>query len=269
MESKTATIKYVTPEEARKKSGTRVALTVGSFGPWGQAVKKMLEVKGIPYAPVAQFAGEANDELVKWTGMRNAPTIVSDDQPPIARWLDQIMFIENYKPAPPLLPQDSASRIEALGIVFEIAGEDGLGWTRRLLMFDSVRAAQPTPPPDSKMDFGVMMKQYGFEQDAIDVASRRVIEILGMLAKRLKQQREKGSAFFVGSNLTVADIYWASFSYIFLPLDEDLCSTTQEIRQLHTETRPDVLAAIDPILLEHRDAMFRKHLGPCVFMPAD
>jgi hypothetical protein len=93
---------YISVAEARKMSGVRVALTMGNFAPWGQSVKKMLEYKGIAYTPVAQAVGEANDELAKWTGARNAPVIVADDKPPAVRWLDQIILAENLKAMPPL-----------------------------------------------------------------------------------------------------------------------------------------------------------------------
>src|SRR4051812_35032257 len=100
---------YVKPAQARAMKGIRVALSVGVFGPWGQAVKKMLAYKDMAYVPVAQNAGEPNDDLVQWTGTRNAPTIIADDNPPLVRWLDQINFIEGHKAMPPLLPKESAA----------------------------------------------------------------------------------------------------------------------------------------------------------------
>jgi len=117
---------YLSPEEARGMGGIRLALTVGAFNPWGQAVKKMLEYKGLKYVAVAQYAGEPNDALVTWTGSRNAPALVYDENPALIRWLDQIAFIENCKPSPALLPPDSELRAITIGICNELAGEWGM-----------------------------------------------------------------------------------------------------------------------------------------------
>jgi glutathione S-transferase len=258
-------MEYVKPEEARKMSGVRVALTVGAFGPWGQAVKKMLEYKKIPYVPVAQHAGGENEELVKWTGTRNAPTIIHDDHPPLTRWLDQIAFVENIRPSPPLLPKDAASRIIAQGIIHELAGEWGFGWCRRLMLFDDMVQAQKKTGDKPGGGVQTMMNQYGFSDQTAANAPERIVDILNTLAQRLKDQRAKGSRFLVGNDLTAADIYWASFSSMLQPLENDMCPMSDEMRKSRTPTHPMIIAAKDPILLEHRNEIFAKYLGPVEF----
>ncbi len=64
---------YKTPAEARELPGLRIALTAGLPAPWSMAARFMFDVKGLAYTPVEQLAGEANEELVAWTGHRNAP----------------------------------------------------------------------------------------------------------------------------------------------------------------------------------------------------
>jgi glutathione S-transferase len=256
---------YLAPEQARDMPGVRVALTVRAFGPWGQAVKKMLEYKSIPYVAVAQYAGEPNDALVQWTGTRNAPTLVHDDNPPLTRWLDQIAFVESHKPHPALLPKDSESRIVVLGLIHELAGEWGFGWCRRLMLLDDAAAAKKIAAEASPAGFKLIMNQYGFNPLSVAAAPERIVDILETLTKRLKAQQRRGSPFLVGSVLTAADIYWACFSSMLEPLPDELCPMPPEMRQNRMPRDPRILPAKDPILLEHRNAMFAKHLGPCAF----
>jgi glutathione S-transferase len=258
-------MEYLMPEDARKMKGLRLVLTQAAFGPWGQAVKKMLELKGIPYIPVAQIAGEANTELVNWTGTRNAPTIMYDDEPPVTRWFDQIPFIEKLKPTPPLLPVDSGARIEVFGITHEIAGEWGFGWCRRLMMFNDMDVAAKNAGNNVPAGISTLMNQYGYATQNAASAPARVADIIKTLAQRLKDQRKKGSPYFVGNQLTVADIYWASFSYMVELLPDEISYMPADMRPLRECRDPTILAAKDPILIEHRNEMFAKHLGKCEF----
>jgi glutathione S-transferase len=254
-------MQYLRPQEAKHLPGIRLVLTQEAFGPWGQAVKKMLDYKQIPYVAVAQRAGEPNPELVEWTGTRNAPTIVKDDEPPVTRWFDQIPYIENMKRPPPLIPVESEARLQMFGIIHELAGEWGLGWCRRLMMMSDIdrnlkSAGKPLAPTVS-----ALMDEYGFSAQNAENASARVADIISNLARRLREQRANGSRFFIGSQLTAADIYWVSFSYMVELLPDDLCSMSAEMRQLRECRDPAILAAKDAILFEHRDQVARRYLG--------
>jgi glutathione S-transferase len=254
---------YVDVEVARSLPGVRLVLTVGFPGPWGQAVKKMLELKSIAYVPVAQHAGQENLALRDWLGIRNAPVIVSDDQPPLSTWSDAIMFAERRAPSPALLPADSEARLLVFGIVNEIAGDRGFGWSRRLMLFDDALQAKPVLRAQPVMR--EMMKTYEVTDETIRAAPDRIVDILGMLARRLKVQRAAGRQYLVGDTLTAADVYWACFSTMLEPLPDALCRMSEEMRRSRTPTHPAILAAKDPVLLEHRDHMFERHLGPLEF----
>jgi glutathione S-transferase len=254
-------MEYVKPEDARNMKGVRVVLTQAAFGPWGQAVKKMLELKGIPYIPVAQLAGQPNEELVKWTGTRNAPTIVRDDEAPVTRWFDQIPYINNMSPKNSFIPVDSPSRIEMFGIVHEIAGEWGFGWCRRLMMFDMTEKATKSAGKELAPMFNTMFNAYGFQAETAENAAPRVVDIIKTLSERLKAQKAKGSEFFVGKQLSAADIYWAAFSYMVELLPDDICPMPADMRELRECKDPRILAVKDPILIEHRNNVLRKYLG--------
>jgi glutathione S-transferase len=114
-------------------------------------------------------------------------------------------------------------------------------------------------------EFRTVMDEYGYQSDAVLAAPQRVADILNMISSRLKDQTARGIGFLVGDSLTAADIYWACFSNMIEPLPDDLCPISPEMRQHRTPTHPLILAAKDPILLQHRDRMFRQYLGPVEF----
>lgn len=72
-------MEYVAPKVARTMPGLKLALTTGVPGPWSESAKSILYVKKIPYVPVAQIAGAPNEDLVAWTGHRNAPVAVFEE----------------------------------------------------------------------------------------------------------------------------------------------------------------------------------------------
>ena len=102
--------------------------------------------------------------------------------------------------------------------------------------------------------------KYGFSEEALQTAKPRTIEILETLSKRLLDRRENGSRYFVSDSLTALDIYWACFAALLQPMPEELCPMSAMLRPGYTVTDPEILAAADPILLEHRDAIYEQHL---------
>src|SRR5262249_54788352 len=79
---------YVEVARARAMPGLRLALTRGVPGPWGEAAKGIFHAKKISFVRVAQNAGADNDALFAWTGHRNAPIAVYDDEPPRTTWAE-------------------------------------------------------------------------------------------------------------------------------------------------------------------------------------
>src|SRR5579871_5139452 len=116
-------MEYLTPEQAQDLPGLRLVLTAGVPGPWGEAAKAIFRYKGIPFTPVAQLAGQANEALVRWTGFRNAPVVIYEDERPIDRWSDILFLAERLRPEPTLLPPNSLDRALVFGISNEMCGE--------------------------------------------------------------------------------------------------------------------------------------------------
>jgi hypothetical protein len=59
---------------------------------------------------------------------------------------------------------------------------------------------------------------------------------------------------------TAVDVYSATFMGLFRPLPPEHCPMDEAIRTAFARPDPGTDAALDPILLEHRDMMYARHL---------
>jgi len=249
---------WVSIEEARNRAGTRLVLTVGVPGPWGENAKGILHAKQIPHIRVAQQPGEANDALAEWTGESNAPQVVHDDEPVRTRWSDILFLAERLAPDPPLIPEEPGQRALMFGLLHELCGEQGFGWSRRLMLFQPVMSLPADHPMRPMMER--MGGRYGYEEQAVARAPARAAEILALLGAQLRKQRAAGSRYLVGDRLSALDIAWAAFAALVEPLPEDLCAMSAPMRAGYGMAHPDVTAALDRGLLEHRDFIYETHL---------
>jgi glutathione S-transferase len=247
---------YLSVAEAIPMRGLRLVLTRGVPGPWGEAAKAILHVKKIPYVKVAQVAGENDAELIRWTGAANAPTAMYEGERPRSERHAILFLAERLAPHPPLLPSDPEQRALCLGLANEIAGELGFGWCRRLMLLRSDDQA----PPQLKKLVAELSARYGSPDYTPERAAERCGEIMRMLARRLHAQRARGSEYLLGDSLTVADLYWATFAVMLKPLPEAQCPMPPGQREMYTARDPILTAALDPVLLAHRDLVYERHL---------
>ncbi|MDJ0786334.1 MAG: hypothetical protein QNK05_05970 [Myxococcota bacterium] len=255
----TMPVEWLSVAEARALPGLRLVLTRGVPGPWGELAKGILHVKGIPYARVAQDAGGENAELREWTGHANAPIAILDDEPPRAGRLEILWLAERLAPKPALLPADPELRATVLGWCDAIAGENGFGWQRRLLMIDALKRAETLPGPLAAVRDRLAIR-YGYRPDAAAAAPAQLVSCLRGLAGRLHAQRERGSDFLIGDALSVADITWAAFAGLLRPLPDALCPMPAAVRASYETPDPRLDDACDPILFEHRDRIYERFL---------
>ena len=73
---------YVKPAAAQEMDGLRLALTAHAPAPYSLSARAILDHHGVAYVPVLQVGGGGNEELVAWTGHRNAPVAVYNDEAP-------------------------------------------------------------------------------------------------------------------------------------------------------------------------------------------
>ncbi len=251
---------YIDVETARAMPGLRLVLTAGLPGPWGEAAKGIFHAKGISFARVAQSAGLDNEELFAWTGHRNAPVAVYEDEPPRAGWADILWLAERLRPEPALVPADPEQRVLCLGLSHELMGENGFGWCRRLMLLKKSLGDAEEPPEALRPVLGRMVRQYGYRRAAAEAASARVADILRLLSRRLAAQRAAGSRYLVGDRLSVVDIYWAAMAALVSPLPEEVCAMPASLRALYGDPGERIAAVLDPALLDHRDFVYREHM---------
>lgn len=251
---------YLTPEEAQQQSGLRLVLTAGVPGPWGEAAKSIFYVKKISYTRVRQDGGLPNESLAAWTGHTNAPQAVLDDEPARTGWAEILLLAERMAPKPSLIPSDAHARALVFGLSFEICGEDGLGWNRRLQLLQPMMAMSEN---DSNPMSGIgrrLADRYGYSEERVAKANERVAAILRLFSERLAMQSAVGSDYFVGDSLTAVDIYWSTFAAMLRPLPPELCAMPQALRGQYGQLTPEIESALDPALLAHRDRIYEKYL---------
>jgi glutathione S-transferase len=249
---------YIEVEDARNMPGLRLVLSPGVPGPWSEAAKGIFYAKKIPYIPVRQKMG-SDPVLREWTAQDSAPVAIYNDERPRSTWIEQLYLAERLAPQPPLIPRELDQRLLMFGYCNELCGENGFGWSKRLLLFH----AAFTAPGAREEDLGqtrVFAAKYGYDPAKAEPARARVVDILRALSAQLEAQRNRGSRYFIGDQLSALDIYWAAFCAIINPMPDDLCPMTPFYRQVYTNTDPAVAAAASPILYEHRDYIYRQHL---------
>ena len=252
---------YIDPEKARDLPGLRLVLTAGVPGPWGEAAKSIFHVKKIDFARVRQDGGMPNDALVAWTGQANAPQAVLDDEPARSGWAEILFLAERLEPTPRLIPQDPRLRALCFGLCFEICGEDGLGWNRRIQLLHSMMSV-PNADTAPELDVGRRLsKRYGYAPEHVETASRRVCQILDLFSAQLADQRSEGSEYLVGTELSAVDIYWSTFAAMLRPLPPELNPMSDMLRGAYgSSLTPENEARLDPALLAHRDRIYERHL---------
>ena len=251
---------YVNAEQAREMPGLRLVLHSGLPAPWSESAKGIMKAKGISYVPVVRGVFGDQSVLEQWTGHKNAPVAMWENEPARAGWAEILMLAERVKPEPALVPADMDTRVQVMGLSHLICGEQGFGWNRRQLMTRDL-IAKGDAATDAERGIVRLITKYGYTEEEAAVAPERVAAILRHLAHRLHEQEARGSSYFVGNNLTAVDIYWACFAVLLDPPPAEVNPMPGMMRALYTNTDPVVAEATDPILLKHRDFIYERYLG--------
>lgn len=244
-------MEYRSIADARTLDGLRLILTAGVPGPWSESAKAVFRARGVPYTPIEQELGGDNEEQVSWLGIRNAPVALYNDEKPRSGWAEILFLAERLGSGPSLIPEDPFDRALMFGLAHEIAGEDGLGWCRRLLIVSGPIEAGPEHPAHGFARF--FGDNYGYTPGAAVAAAKRSTDILNLLSGQLARQQEAGKRYLVGDALSAVDIYWVAFANMIDPLPHSLCPMSDDFRAMYSGSPPEVRAAASPALLAHRD----------------
>ncbi|MBI2799607.1 MAG: hypothetical protein HYX63_04880 [Gammaproteobacteria bacterium] len=269
-------INYLSIAEARKRSGLRLVLGAYAVpGPWREACKGLFYVKKIPYVSVVTASAGRSDlefgasgadaELVAWTGQSSAPVAIWNDERPCSSWVDQLNLAERLSSNPPLIPEGIEERALMFGFCNELCGENGFAWTKRLALI--YRTLQTLPADDPSRGFwNHIGAKYRYTELAGTTAPVRMARLIRALARRLERQYDDGHHYFIGARLSALDIYWATFVTMLDPMPPELCPMATAFRASYSNPDPEVQEALSPLLLQHRDFIYRGYLElPIVF----
>jgi glutathione S-transferase len=123
------------------------------------------------------------------------------------------------------------------------------------------RSSVRNPSAGGNYDLTRMTLSYGVTPETIARAPKRMISIMQGLARQLREQRAAGSDYLVGKQLSACDLHWAAFSGFVAPLPPELCPMPDFMRENYTHLTPELAEALDPILLEHRDRVYQRHVA--------
>ena len=247
---------YVSVEEAIGRDGLRMVVVGGVPSPWGEAAKGLFHIEGIEWVGVRlAYDSEA---LLQWAGERSGPVAVYGKEAPRPGWREILLLVERLAPAPRLLPADPERREQMLSLAGTICDKGGLNWTRRLQL---VHAGLHGLPGFNSRASTYLAKKYGHDPESGAAAGAKVVEMLGALAARLKAQHAGGSPYFIGEALSAADVYAATAMALFKPLPQEVCEMVPATRAAFEALDPPTAAALDPVLLAHRDMMYARHLA--------
>jgi glutathione S-transferase len=217
-----------------------------------------LYVKKIPFIRVRHDRNNYAP-LIRWTAQSSTPVVVYNDERPRSVWSDQLFLAEKLQPEPALVPANVDDRVLMFGLSNEICGENGLGWSRRLML---VQAGVTDSNATEEVRKGMLAfgSKYGYSPAAVAAAPAKVAQVVRVLAERLESQRSRGSRFLIGDRLSALDIYWAVFAALIEPLPDNLCPMPSEFRRRYLCDDAKVRGATTPQLLAHRDFIYHEYL---------
>src|SRR6185436_5054579 len=74
-------LQWVDLETARGARGVRLVVAGALPSPWSEAAKALVHVKQIPALAVRYLRSRDQEDLAAWTGARNVPVVLYDDEP--------------------------------------------------------------------------------------------------------------------------------------------------------------------------------------------
>ncbi|MEO6717006.1 MAG: hypothetical protein ABIM50_07130 [Novosphingobium sp.] len=249
---------YISVADARILPGLRLALSEGAPAPWSIAARALFDIRNVTYAAVRQELGRPNEDLVAWTGRRNAPVAIFEDEPAVDGWLEIAVLAERLGAGPSLFPEDPVERALAVGFSAEICGHGGFGWSWRVALAGAAKSSTQT---DAEQAQSPIARQYGIRADAVAMAPGRIAGVLRGLAAQLHRQDNAGSEYLVGQQLSVCDVHWACFSLLLKRLAPEQSIALPPKGDPLSTMPAEVCEAFDPILVDHRDRILERHIG--------
>ena len=246
---------YISVEEAIAADGLRMVVVGNVPSPWGEAAKGILHIKGLDWSAVRLVYDDP--ALMKWAGELSGPVAIYNDEAPKSGWAEILLLAERLAPEPALIPSDPEARALLFGLCHEVLGPEGLCWSRRL---QSIHGGLAGRAGFNRPVAEYLAGKYGYTPELAEIAGGRVVDLLGMFAERLHTQSSRGCHYLMGDTVSAVDVYLAAAMALFAPLPDEVCAISAQRRATFEAMDAATRAALDPILLVHRDHMYAAHL---------
>ena len=245
-------IEYVDLERARTASGVRMVVTSAVPSPWGEAAKAVFQLAGAHVLAVRFKRSDAAQAA--WMQAHNVPVVFHDAEPPRTVWSQIVALAARLAGPGKLLPRELGHRVRTMGLLHELAGEDGLGWNARLFMIHAaLTEARGFPMPIAES----LAAKYGYTPARLDAAKAQAIAVLTALGAELGD-----AAYFGGAEPGALDAYCATFLTPLAPIrDEDCPAITPPLRTAFGVAAEHLGPHVPANLRAHRDRMFARHLA--------
>jgi glutathione S-transferase len=250
--------RFISIAEARESSGLRMACLRGVPSPWTEAAKGIFHIKALDCQYAAQKGDDEPEAIAAWAGNSSVPVVAYENEPLRTGWAEILLLAERLAPEPRLIPEDEAGRALMFGLSHEICGEMGFGWCLRLhavqqsLSHDPAAGVAKGFPPEVSAS---LASKYGFNPHDVAIAKSRAISIAALLDERLATNR-----YLLGGELTALDVYWATFANMLTPLPEEQLPAAPMIRDIYTNTDPELDAAMTSRLRDHQRLVYEQYL---------
>jgi hypothetical protein len=248
------TFEYIGVDAAIARDGLRMVVVGAVPSPWGEAAKGFFHIKRLPW--VATRLVYDSDSLATWAGQLSAPVAAYHDEPRRSGWREILLLAERLAPEPALLPATPAERDRVFELAEKFCAPNGFGWMRRLQL---IHAGLSRTGGFNERIAGYLGQKYGYTPEAGAAAAGRTRQLLGDFASILRTRRAAGKEYYLDT-LSAVDVYSATFMALFKPLPEADCAMHPAARAAFEWLDPETAAALDPILVEHRDMMYARHL---------
>jgi glutathione S-transferase len=251
-------IEFVDVATARSAPGVRIVVSGLVPSPWSEATKGLFQVAGVPVVAVRRMRDGA--EVTAWTGVDNVPVVFHGAEPARTSWAAITTLAARLAGPGVLIPDDVTARAETMGLIHEIAGEDGVGWNARLAMIDASITSggqRGFPLPVGQY----LAKRYGHSPDAVARSRDRLERQLHALRDRLVAQRALGHGYLGGPRISALDIYLATFLTPLSAIPADECPKLEPVlRQAFGCAHEALGALVPPELAAHRKTVLERHL---------
>ena len=246
-------------ETAKSARGTRLVVNAMVPSPWSEAAKGCFRVAGVSAFVVHR--GFDSAAIDAWTGVDNVPVLLHEREPARTHWAAIVSAIDRMARGAGgsrLLPDAVSERARVMGLLHEIAGEEGIGWNARLTMIDAGLTGDGTqgfPPQVAKF----LARRYGHASSDLSQVLERVAAQLAMIAEELVA---RGGQYFGGAHPNAIDVYSATFlTPVAEPLDDSNCpGVALPFRAAFAAAHGALASLVPATLLEHRTRMFAAHL---------